>query len=181
MTSRISCLTVAFGLLLVPAVWEHAQPRLSRADTAAATPSAPVVSVDSELASVQGIQAWVHVLSLSDADDPVRRAPTLFVPSDSAMRLLPDGMSDELSRPAGIALRRAFLARSATDTRLSARDIAGKRVQLSTLDGRPLVIDATEGEVIVGDAEAIEIRQLPDGRTLFILDDCISQGSASTD
>jgi len=169
-------------VLLAPAVWEHAQPRPSHADAAAATPSAPAAaSVDPELASVQGIQAWVRVLSMSGADDPVRRAPTLFVPSDGAMRLLPDGMIDELLRPSGGALRRAFLARSATDIRLSAQDIAGKRIQLSTLDGRPLVIDATEGEVIVGDAEAIEIRELPDGRTLFILDDRISEGSAATD
>ncbi len=181
MASRISCLTVALGLLLVPAVWERAQPRASHADAAAATPSTPAGGVDRELAAVQGIQAWVHVLSLSGADDPVRRAPTLFVLSDGAMQVLPDGMIDELLHSGGVDLRRAFLARSATDTRLSARDIAGKRIQLSTLDGRPLVIDATQGEVIVGDAEAIEIRALPDGRMLFILDDQILQGSAATE
>jgi hypothetical protein len=181
MASRIGCLTLALGVLLLPAVWERAQPRLSHADAAAATPASPAVSVDRELAAVQGIQAWVRVLSMSGPDDPARRAPTLFVPSDGAMRLLPDGMIDELLRPSGDALRRAFLARSATGTRLSAQDIAGQRIQLSTLDGRPLVIDATQGEVIVGDAEAIEIRELPDGRTLFILDDRISEGSAATD
>lgn len=181
MASRTSCAAVALSLVLVPAVWEPAQPRASHADAAAATPSTPTASADRELASVQGIQAWVHVLSLSVADDPVRRAPTLFVPSDDAMQVLPDGMIDELLHSNDGALRRAFLARSATDMRLSPRDIAGKRIQLSTLDGRPLVIDATEGEIIVGDAEAIEIRALPDGRTLFILDDQISQGSAATE
>lgn len=181
MALRIGCLTVALGLLLVPVVWERAQPHASYADTAAATPAMPAAEIDPALASVRGIQTWAHVLSLSRADDPVRRAPTLFVPSDNAMQLLPDGMIDELLRPGGADLRRAFLARSATDMRLSVRDIAGKRVQLATLDGRPLVIDATDGEIVVGDAEAIEIRALPDGRTLFILDDQISQGSVATE
>jgi hypothetical protein len=181
MASRISCVAIALGLILVPAGWERAQPRLSHADTAAATPSAPAASVDRELASVQGIQAWARILALSDADDPVRRAPTLFVPSDSAMRALPDGMIDELVHPNGWALRRAFLARSATDMRIDPKEMAGKRIQLATLDGRPLVIDATGGDIQVGDTEAIEIRALPDGRSLFILDQRISDGSVDPD
>jgi hypothetical protein len=181
MALRIGCATLALALALVPAVWEQAQPRLSHADTAAATPSAPTASVDRELASVQGIQAWARILALSDADDPVRRAPTLFVPSDGAMRALPDGMIDELVHPNGWALRRAFLARSATDMRIELKEIAGKRIQLATLDGRPLVIDATGGDIQVGDTEAVEIRMLPDGRSLFILDHCISEGSVDPD
>ncbi|HWA50431.1 MAG TPA: fasciclin domain-containing protein [Dongiaceae bacterium] len=129
------------------------------------------------MASVQGIQAWARILALSAEDDPVRRAPTLFVPSDSAMHALPDGMVDELVRADGRALRRAFLARSATDARIELKDIAGKRILLATLDGRPLVIDATGGDIQVGDTEAIEIRALPDGRSLFILDHVITEGS----
>lgn len=181
MASRISCATVALALALVPAIWGRVEPRLSYAETAAATTSAPAVSVDRELASIQGIQAWVRVLSLTNADDPVRRAPTLFVPSDSAMHALPDDMTDELGRPNGRTLRRAFLARSATEMRIELKDIAGKRIQLSTLDGRPLVIDATGGDIRVGNTEAIEVRTLPDGRTLFVLDDCISEGSVDLD
>jgi hypothetical protein len=181
MASRISCAAVALCLALVPAVWEHAQPRQSRADTAAATPPAPAANVDHELAAVQGIQGWARILSLSADDDPVRRAPTLFVPSDSALRALPDGMVDELVHPSGRALRRAFLARSATEMRIELKDIAGRRVQLATLDGRPLVIDATGGDIQVGDAEAIEIRTLPDGRSLFILDHVVTEGSVDPD
>lgn len=167
--------------MLVSAFWEPAQPRMSHADAAAATPAAPVADpvadVDRELAAVQGIQAWTHILSLSDADDPARRAPTLFVPSDSAMRILPDGMIKELVHPNGDELRRAFLARSATEARIELKDIAGKRIQLETLDSRLLVIDGTGGDIQVGDTEAIEIRALPDGRSLFILDHVITDGS----
>jgi hypothetical protein len=32
------------------------------------------------------------------------------------------------------------------------------------------VIDATGEEVMVGDAEALDVRTLPDGRVLFVLD-----------
>jgi hypothetical protein len=179
MAPRISCVAVALGLALIPAAGNLVQPRLSHAESAVATPSA--ANVDHELSSVPGIQAWARILALSDAEDPVRRAPTLFVPSDSAMRALPDGMVDELVRPNSRALRRAFLARSATDTRIEIKDIAGKRIQLATLDGRPLVIDATGGDIQVGDTEAIEIRTLPDGRSVFILDHTITEGSVETD
>lgn len=121
----------------------------------------------------------MRVLALSAAGDPARKAPTLFVPSDGAMRALPDGMAKGLLEDE--AAGRAFLARSATDLRIDARALAGRRIRLTTLDGRLLVIDATGGEIHVGDAEAVEIRTLPDGRTLFILDDRITQGSVAPD
>lgn len=180
MASRLSCAAVALGLILIPAVWDHAQPRPSHADSPGANAPAPAAT-DRELGSVRGIQTWLRVLALTDTDDPVRKAPTLFVPSDAAMHALPDGMAEGLTDPAERELRRAFLARSATDQRIDLKQIAGRRIQLWTLDGRPLVIDATNGEIHVGDTEAIEIRTLPDGRSLFILDDRIIQGSAETD
>lgn len=180
MALRINGLAVALSLALIPIAWDHAQPRESRADNPGANAQA-VSAADHELESVRGIQVWVHVLALSAPDDPVRRAPTLFVPSDGAMRALPDGMAAELVDPGDQSLRRSFLARSASDVRVGLDELAGKRIQLSTLDGRPLVIDATGGEIRVGDTEAVEIRTLPDGRSLFILDDCISAGSDDLD
>lgn len=179
MASRTRCVALALGLALIPVVWDQAQPHRSHADSPGAI--APAAAMDRELESVRGIQAWAHILALSDVDDPVRRAPTLFVPSDGAMRALPDGMAQELVDPEARELRRAFLARGATEMRIDLKQIAGRRIQLSTLDGRLLVIDATGGEIHVGDAEAIEIRTLPDGRALFILDDRITQGSVESD
>jgi hypothetical protein len=180
MALRINGLAVALSLALIPMAWDHVQPRSSHADSPGANAQAANIA-DQELESVRGIQAWVHVLALSAPDDPVRRAPTLFVPSDGAMRALPDGMAAELVDPRDQSLRRAFLARSASDVRIELNELAGKRILLSTLDGRPLVIDATGGDIRVGDTEAIEIRTLPDGRSLFILDDCISAGSDELD
>jgi hypothetical protein len=180
MAYRTRCVALALGLALIPVAWDQAQLRPSRADSPGATAPA-AAAVDRELASVRGIQAWAHILALSDVDDPVRRAPTLFVLSDGAMRALPDGMAQELVDPEARELRRAFLARGAADLRIDLKQIAGRRFQLSTLDGRLLVIDATGGEIHVGDAEAIEIRALPDGRALFILDDRITQGSVEAD
>lgn len=161
------------GLALVPASLGQFQPARIHSDM---RPEAVAVAelVDEGIAAIGGIRDWARILALSEDDDPVRRAPTLFVPSDGALRLLPAGMLDALVDPARRELRRAFLARSATDARVTPEQIAGRRIQVSTLDGRPLVIDATGGEVHVGGAEALEIRVLPDGRAIFVLDDPIS-------
>lgn len=180
MVSRLTSVAVAVSLALAPTAWRAAQPRVVHADSVGADGS-EAISADRALESVPGIQAWVRILALSDTDDPVRRAPTLFVPSDGAMRALPDGTTGGLAGANGRYLRRAFLARSATEQRLDFRQIAGRRIQLSTLDGRALVIDATGGEIRVGDAEAIEVRTLPDGRLLFILDGRVSEGSDAQD
>ena len=39
------------------------------------------------------------------------------------------------------------------------------------LDGGLVTIDATRGETQVGDAEAIALQTLDDGRVIFVLDD----------
>ena len=71
--------------------------------------------------------------------------------------------------------RRAFLARGSTDSHLTPEEIAGKRISVITLDGRPLTIDATGEELMVGDAEALDVRRLPDGKMLYVLDHALGR------
>jgi uncharacterized surface protein with fasciclin (FAS1) repeats len=97
------------------------------------------------------------------------------VPSDAAFRSIPTSEIRELMIPGSNDLRRAFLARGATDSRLTPEQIAGKRISVTTLDGRPLTIDATGEELMVGDAEALDVRKLPDGRVMFVLDHALSR------
>ncbi len=115
-----------------------------------------------------GIQTWIKLTELNGRGESERPAQTLFVPSDAAFKSLPpEDLAALLDQP---DKRRAFLAGSATEARILPNELAGRRISVTTLDGRPLVIDGTGEELMVGDSEALDVRVLPDGRVVFVLD-----------
>ena len=122
-----------------------------------------------------GIQTWSRMMELGGLENFGKSPQTLFVPSDAAFQSLPTDELKELLAPGTSDLRRAFLARGATDSRLSPEEIAGKRISIITLDGRPLTIDATGEELMVGDAEALDVRKLPDGKVMYVLDHALAR------
>jgi hypothetical protein len=134
-----------------------------------------VVRVADITGGTGGIQTWTRMMELGGLDTFGKTPQTLFVPSDAAFRSIPTSEIRELMIPGSNDLRRAFLARGATDSRLTPEQIAGKRISVTTLDGRPLTIDATGEELMVGDAEALDVRKLPDGRVMFVLDHALSR------
>ncbi|HET6161284.1 MAG TPA: fasciclin domain-containing protein [Dongiaceae bacterium] len=122
-----------------------------------------------------GIQTWSRMMELGGLEDFGKTPQTLFVPSDAAFKSLPTDELKELLAPGQSEARRAFLARGATDSRLSPDEIAGKRISVTTLDGRPLTIDATGEELMVGDSEALDVQKLPDGKVLYVLDHALAR------
>lgn len=133
--------------------------------------SGPAVSrVSDTMIGSGGIQTFVRLVELDGRGEADRPARTLFVPSDAAFESLPPEELQALLSPEVTDKRRALLARAATETRITPNELAGRRISVTTLDGRPLIIDATGEEVTVGDAEALDVRVLPDGRVLFVLD-----------
>jgi uncharacterized surface protein with fasciclin (FAS1) repeats len=161
----VTCLLIAGASV---AIERHSQAMTM--DTSAQPGATRVADVTSN-----GIQTWTRMMELGGLEDFGKAPQTLFVPSDAAFQNLPTDMVKELLSPGGGEQRRAFLARGATDAQLTPHEIAGKRISITTLDGRPLTIDATGEELMVGDAEALDVRRLPDGKMLYVLDHAIGR------
>ena len=138
--------------------------------TAAASHTLTGVAEASMHSEANGIRIWTRLMDLGGQEGFSGLALTLFVPSDNAFMTLPPADLSKLLAPDQRALRRAYLARAATDARISPQEIAGRRVSITTLDGRLLIIDATGGELMVGAAEAIDVQTLPNGLVMFVLD-----------
>jgi hypothetical protein len=170
---RISMLIAATCLLIVGAgvvVERHSQAMTMNIGT---EPEATRVA--DVTPGTGGIQTWTRMMELGGLENYGKAPQTLFVPSDAAFETLPTDELKALLAPGMSDRRRAFLARGATDSRLTPDDIAGKRISIVTLDGRPLTIDATGEEVLVGDAEALDVRTLPDGKVIYVLDNALTR------
>ena len=170
---RISLMITAICLLIAGAgALEHRTQAMTlmTGTRPQAERSADTVRVADIMTGSGGIQTWSRMMELGGLENFGKTPQTLFVPSDAAFKSLPVDELKELLAPGQSEARREFLARGATDARLSPAEIAGKRISVTTLDGRPLTIDATGEELMVGDSEALEVQTLPDGKVIFVLD-----------
>jgi uncharacterized surface protein with fasciclin (FAS1) repeats len=170
---RISMIITAASLLIVGAgaVIGHRSQAMTM--TIGAQPE--VTRVADVTSGNGGIQTWTRMMELGGLENFGKAPQTMFVPSDDAFKTLPTDELNALLSPGQSDERRAFLARGSTDSRLTPEEIAGKRVSIITLDGRPLTIDATGEELLVGDAEALDVRRLPDGKVIFVLDHALTR------
>jgi len=170
---RISFLITATCLLIASAgvFIEHRAQAISL-ETSAAPQAIRVADITT---GTGGIQTWSRMVELGGLENFGKSPQTLFVPSDAAFQSLPTDELKELLTPGDNDLRRAFLARGATDSRIAPEEIAGKRISIITLDGRPLIIDATGEELMVGDSEALDVRRTPDGKVIYVLDHALTR------
>jgi uncharacterized surface protein with fasciclin (FAS1) repeats len=96
---------------------------------------------------------------------------TLFAPDDAAFAALPrqtlaDLMKPE-NRPQLVAMIRGYLVPS----RILARDLAGKRRWVATIDGRLLMIDGTRGTLMIDDdVEVLAADMISDNGVMHIID-----------
>jgi uncharacterized surface protein with fasciclin (FAS1) repeats len=175
---RISLFITAACLLIVGAgvvMGQRSQAMIVNIDASEATRVAEAARVADVTSGDGGIQTWTRMMELGGLENFGKSPQTMFVPSDDAFEALPTDELKALLSPGQSDQRRAFLARGATDSRLTPEGIAGKRVSIITLDGRPLTIDATGEELMVGDSEALDVRRLPDGKVIFVLDHALTR------
>ena len=171
---RISLLITATCLLIAGAsvVIEHRTQAAVALNTGVPVEAMRVADITT---GTGGIQTWSRMMELGGLEDFGKSAQTMFVPSDAAFQSLPTDELKALLAPGNSELRRAFLARGATDSRVTPEEIAGKRISITTFDGRPLTIDATGEELMVGDSEALDVRRLPDGKVIYVLDHALTR------
>lgn len=165
-------------MLILPIIAGFWQPS-AFAQGPSSLPEASAVSLSqapTSQAAQSGLATWARLLALN-AKSPVMHARTLFIPSDNAFRHLPGETLAILLNPESTEQRESLLERGASAELVSISEIARRRVQLRTLDGGLLTIDASGGEIHVGDAEAIAVQTLDDGRVIFVLDDIVTGSS----
>jgi uncharacterized surface protein with fasciclin (FAS1) repeats len=68
---------------------------------------------------------------------------TLFAPTDDAFGKLPKGTLETLLKPESKAKLQQLLTRHVVAGTVLSRDVAGKRMEADSLEGSPLLIDAT--------------------------------------
>ncbi len=79
---------------------------------------------------------------------------TVFAPSDDAFAKLPAGTVESLVKPENKAKLVAILTYHVVPGKVMSKDIAGKTLQVKTVEGSEIAIDATSG-VRVNDATVV--------------------------
>lgn len=75
---------------------------------------------------------------------------TVFAPSDDAFAKLPAGTVDDLIKPENKAKLVSILTYHVVPGKVMAADIAGKTLQVKTVQGAEIAVDATHGVTVNG-------------------------------
>lgn len=75
---------------------------------------------------------------------------TLFAPTDDAFGRLPKGTLESLFKPEGKAKLKEILTYHLVAGTILSRDVIGKRLEATTLQGEAILIDATSGIKVEG-------------------------------
>ena len=118
---------------------------------------------------------WLKAAHAAGLDD-VLKGPgpfTLFAPTDEAFAALPADAVAKLMRPENHDKLVAFVKRHVVPERLLASDLAGRRRLLATLSGDSVEVDATQGELVVGDAEVLRVDGPSDNGIVYVIDSVV--------
>ena len=77
---------------------------------------------------------------------------TVFAPTDEAFAKLPEGTVEDLLKPENKEKLVAILTYHVISGKVMAGDVAGKKLNVATLQGGELAVDAMSGGVMINDA-----------------------------
>jgi uncharacterized surface protein with fasciclin (FAS1) repeats len=103
---------------------------------------------------------------------------TVFAPTDDAFAKLPDGTVENLLKPENKEQLASILTYHVIPGKVMSSDIAGKTVEVETVEGSNLSIDATDG-VMVDNATVVQADVEASNGVIHVIDTVVMPGSSS--
>lgn len=94
---------------------------------------------------------------------------TVFAPTDAAFAALPAGALEDLLKPENKAKLAAVLTYHVVDGKTKSKDLAGKTLEVATLNGAKLSVDGTNG-VKVGGANVVKADIYASNGVIHVID-----------
>jgi uncharacterized surface protein with fasciclin (FAS1) repeats len=99
---------------------------------------------------------------------------TVFAPTDEAFARLPEGTVDDLLKPENKDQLVAILTYHVVPGKTMSSDLAGKELEVATVEGSEVTIDATGGAVKVDDATVTQADIETDNGVIHVIDTVIT-------
>ena len=153
-----SMLTLAVALLTSPIVFAAAPARASDiVDTAVAAGSFKTLATALQAAGL---------ISTLKGPGPF----TVFAPTDTAFAALPAGTVEQLLKPENKARLTAILTYHVIPARVMAADVAGKKVNPTTVEGKILAVNGMGATIKVNDATVTKPDIVADNGVIHVID-----------
>ncbi|HEX2461318.1 MAG TPA: fasciclin domain-containing protein [Vicinamibacterales bacterium] len=131
--------------------------------------AADIVETASEAGSFQTLLTAAEAAGLVDtlkSEGPF----TVFAPTDEAFAKLPEGTVESLLKPENQDQLKAILTYHVVPGKTMSSDIAGKELEVETVQGETIAIDASDGTVMVDDATVVQADIETDNGVIHVID-----------
>lgn len=144
---KVALAAGAFATLAACSTMEKAKDKMMGEEKMMAAPAADIVDTAVAAGSFNTLVAAVQAAGLVDTlkgDGPF----TVFAPTDDAFAALPAGTVESLLEPGNKDKLAAILTYHVIPGKVMAADIAGKALDVTTVKGQTIAVDATSGVMI---------------------------------
>jgi uncharacterized surface protein with fasciclin (FAS1) repeats len=138
--------------------------------------AADIVETAQDAGSFQTLLTAAEAAGLVDtlkSDGPF----TVFAPTDEAFAKLPEGTVEDLLKPENQDQLKALLTYHVVPGKTMSSDLAGKQVEVESVEGSAIPIDATGDNVMVGDATVTQADVEADNGVIHVIDEVIQPQS----
>ena len=138
--------------------------------------AADIVETAQEAGSFQTLLTAAEAAGLVDtlkSEGPF----TVFAPTDEAFAKLPEGTVESLLKPENQDQLKAILTYHVVPGKTMSSDLAGKQVEVESVEGSAISIDATGDDVMVGDATVTQADVEADNGVIHVIDEVIQPQS----
>lgn len=138
--------------------------------------AADIVETASEAGSFQTLLSAAEAAGLVDTlkgEGPF----TVFAPTDEAFAKLPEGTVEDLLKLENEDQLKAILTYHVVPGKTMSSDLAGKQVEVESVEGSALSIDATGDNVMVDDATVTQADIETDNGVIHVIDSVIQPQS----